>query len=274
MLEKIRTIIKQKGQGMVEYALLLAFIVGIGMMMNGSNLGGSVKGVFDDVANVLLGPEYDLNTPEGRLAADKARIKKLGESLAAHFKKKNVKDDYPKDNPVDLNGEYISILVLSDGSVNIFTGTGQNGKWLTELNNNNANDKATYDKYISALKDAGIDLKDPYVSQSSVTYYNPDTKKTIDMGKTQYYTDTNLKPYSSGDENGLNNGYAISFTKIDGKMQLKYYELNNPYTKEDLGTRYVPRSWLRNGESNGAVSEEAKAGKNYDKTPTVELSVD
>ena len=44
---------KQKGQGIVEYALLLAFIVGIAMMLNGSNLGGAVKGVFDDVAMVL-----------------------------------------------------------------------------------------------------------------------------------------------------------------------------------------------------------------------------
>ena len=31
---------KQKGQGIVEYALLLAFVVGIAMMLNGANLGG------------------------------------------------------------------------------------------------------------------------------------------------------------------------------------------------------------------------------------------
>ena len=42
---------KQKGQGIVEYALLLAFVVGIAMMLNGANLGGAVKGVFDDVAS-------------------------------------------------------------------------------------------------------------------------------------------------------------------------------------------------------------------------------
>lgn len=46
---------KQKGQGIVEYALLLAFVVGIAMMLNGTNLGGAVKGVFDDVAMVLGG---------------------------------------------------------------------------------------------------------------------------------------------------------------------------------------------------------------------------
>jgi Flp pilus assembly pilin Flp len=46
---------KTKGQGIVEYALLLAFIVGLAMMLNGSNLGSAVKGVFNDVAVALGG---------------------------------------------------------------------------------------------------------------------------------------------------------------------------------------------------------------------------
>ena len=56
MLEKIKNITKQKAQGIVEYALLLAFIVGIAMMLNGGDLGGAVKGVFEDVS-ILLGGE-------------------------------------------------------------------------------------------------------------------------------------------------------------------------------------------------------------------------
>jgi len=58
MLGKIRTNIKQKGQGIVEYALLLAFVVGIGMMLSGSNLGSAVKGVFEDVTIALEGNKY------------------------------------------------------------------------------------------------------------------------------------------------------------------------------------------------------------------------
>ena len=57
MLNKIRIAIKQKGQGIIEYAVLLAFIVGLAMMLNGTNLGGAVKGVFDDVAGILNGEE-------------------------------------------------------------------------------------------------------------------------------------------------------------------------------------------------------------------------
>lgn len=56
MLEKIKNITKQKAQGIVEYALLLAFVVGIAMMLNGGDLGGAVQGVFEDVS-ILLGGE-------------------------------------------------------------------------------------------------------------------------------------------------------------------------------------------------------------------------
>ena len=59
MLRKLRNAVKQKGQGIVEYALLLAFVVGIAMMLNGSNIGGAVIGVFDDVAAVLSGGKQD-----------------------------------------------------------------------------------------------------------------------------------------------------------------------------------------------------------------------
>ncbi len=45
--------LNKKAQGIVEYALLLAFIVGLGMMLNGANLSGAVKGTFDSVASVL-----------------------------------------------------------------------------------------------------------------------------------------------------------------------------------------------------------------------------
>lgn len=261
---------KRKGQGIVEYALLLAFVVGIAMMLNGANLGSAIKGVFDDVANVLAGSEYDLSTPEGRLAADKARIKKLGEALAANFKhnSKNVDDSYDKaDNPTTLRGDYISILVLPDGSLNVFTAA-NGGKWLSELKDS---DSTLYNNYVSALQNAGIDLSNGYVVGDSIT--NSDNPPKF-MGVTQYYTDTNLKPYSSGDEGGLSYGYAISFTskKPDNEMNLKYYELNNPYESKDLGTMYVPRSWLATGEANDKTSPDA--ADKYTAKLTKNLDVD
>ena len=61
-MKTIRNYLDRKGQGIVEYALLLSFIVGLAMMLNGANLGGTVKGVFDDVAGLLGGEKSAAKT--------------------------------------------------------------------------------------------------------------------------------------------------------------------------------------------------------------------
>ena len=107
MLIKIRNMLKEKGQGIVEYALLLAFVVGIAMMLDGANLGGAVKDTFDKVAAVLGGEKKyaDLLKEWGKLNRsdlmnidNEKRIKTDQEALAniAGFfvgKTRDFKDD-------------------------------------------------------------------------------------------------------------------------------------------------------------------------------------
>jgi len=47
--------LNRKRQGLTEYVLLLAFIAGLAMMLNGANLGGTVKGVVNDLSALLGG---------------------------------------------------------------------------------------------------------------------------------------------------------------------------------------------------------------------------
>ena len=54
---KISKYLKQKGQGIVEYAILLAFILGIAVFLQSGGLKDSVVGVFDKAAAVLAGGE-------------------------------------------------------------------------------------------------------------------------------------------------------------------------------------------------------------------------
>lgn len=82
MLIKIRTITKQKGQGIVEYALLLAFIVGLAMMLNSGNLGGALKYTFDKMASLLAG-EYIAATDWGHMNTSEFNADNQGERLAA-----------------------------------------------------------------------------------------------------------------------------------------------------------------------------------------------
>ena len=49
-----RDYLKQKGQGMVEYALILAFVVGIAAFLVGnSDIGNAIQQTFQNVTNTL-----------------------------------------------------------------------------------------------------------------------------------------------------------------------------------------------------------------------------
>ena len=98
MLRELRNVVKQKGQGIIEYALLLAFVVGIAMMLNGANLGDAIMDTFEKVAIVLGGEgenayaqrtskwrEYKTDdelrantTPEERLKSDQDLLISIG----------------------------------------------------------------------------------------------------------------------------------------------------------------------------------------------------
>ena len=53
MLMNLRDVRKQKGQGIVEYALLLAFILGIAIAMQGSGIDNAIANTFARVAHAL-----------------------------------------------------------------------------------------------------------------------------------------------------------------------------------------------------------------------------
>ena len=139
MLEKVRKVAKKKGQGIVEYALLLAFIVGIAMMLNGSNLGSAVNDMFDEVALVLGGGEkYDLSTPEGRKKADYAAMKKIGKALQNSFSKDGA------NGTVRVPKNFVHLTVFSDGTVGLYVDGGPG--WTTDA------------KYMDSLKSQGVEL--------------------------------------------------------------------------------------------------------------------
>lgn len=58
MLTRILTITKKKGQGIVEYAVLLAFVVGLAVMLQGVGIRGAIKDTFDNVVVLLRGNPY------------------------------------------------------------------------------------------------------------------------------------------------------------------------------------------------------------------------
>jgi len=57
---KISNYLKQKGQGIVEYAILLAFILGVAVLLQSGGLKDSVVGIFDKAAAVLAGEKESI----------------------------------------------------------------------------------------------------------------------------------------------------------------------------------------------------------------------
>lgn len=78
MLERIRTITKQKGQGVVEFALLFAFVVAIGVM---ANFGDVVKDRFNKVLDIVGGKKDYTYALENYSKLSKEKLQEVDEAI-------------------------------------------------------------------------------------------------------------------------------------------------------------------------------------------------
>lgn len=172
MLNTIRIAIKQKGQGIIEYAVLLAFIVGLATMLNGTGISGEVKNTFDSVVSLLKGEEQNAYlaglkkwgkatefTPETQ--AERLAIDQLGlENLAGFFlnKDRSYIKSLTKNN--NLDGTSNRGLLLGhfgyDGSNSLFVSTDSNDQLKTtetHVFNWMQGDYGTYDAETKTVSD-------------------------------------------------------------------------------------------------------------------------
>ena len=166
MLEKFRVIAKQKGQGVIEYAVLLAFVVALAMFLNAGGLKGSVIAVFEDVEDFLAYRTYleyygdwhnlsysDLSAQsnEKRIRADQEGLQALVQNLIGLDK------DHALAELQKIMGS--SIVTADDVKPNGQNGNGDS-KVLTLL--------GTWDHYI----DNHPEGDSPYVTLSKETQAN------------------------------------------------------------------------------------------------------
>ena len=78
MVKKIRTITKQKGQGIVEFAILLAFVVCIGMM---ANFSGEVQARFNKVLDLVGGKKDYTYAIESYSKLSKDKLQEVDEAI-------------------------------------------------------------------------------------------------------------------------------------------------------------------------------------------------
>lgn len=209
--------LKEKGQGIIEYALLLAFVVGIAMMLNGTNLGGAVKDTFDSVAS-LLGGETVALTPE---EADKKKMLTLSEKLQNSFKFRKSSWGVDPDGKMVLGDDFVCVYVTKDGTADIYVrGKKDNQGWYY-LNK----DKSGY------FTDAEKQFYDKFLDDLSLS----------DKSK--------WAPSYTGTDSQWSNGYAVLYGK-NGKVS--YWNMDDSLNSEnfrnanstDPGGRGVDKQWL------------------------------
>ena len=60
LIQKLKK--SEKGQGMVEYALIIAFVAAIAIVALNNGLGDAVKGAFTQASNLVTQASYDAAT--------------------------------------------------------------------------------------------------------------------------------------------------------------------------------------------------------------------
>ena len=82
--------LKQKGQGLVEYALLLAIVVGIGSLLT-SSFGDSISSIFGNSSN-LLGTVASNAKDSSKISSDERNMKWLKDKLLNYIPEKWFQD--------------------------------------------------------------------------------------------------------------------------------------------------------------------------------------
>lgn len=181
---------KQKGQDLIEYALMLALVVGIGGFIYTQGYGANISGVFNNAGKLLeqVDKSQEEAKEEAARNADRSYADYLGELL-----KKAVANGTIKLS----NGSSVYLLVQNEPNSK-YSGTHMNAAktgdtvWIKDKE---------YGKnawFSSILDAAGGDYSNAGVQQVGVYWYGVQIKKdSTGNGYTLSYMDSNTPSYNS-----------------------------------------------------------------------------
>lgn len=202
---------KQKGQDLIEYALMLALVVGIGSFIYTQGYGDHISAVFNNAGNLL--EEANKTQEEAKKEAEKAAAREADRNYANHLGdllKKAVSN-----GTITMgNGSSVSIFVQNQPNPN-YGGLHMNGAYT------GSDVKVRGEKYLNGgfaamLKAVGGDYSNAEVKQDGVYWYGVQIKRDstgnsytlsyMDCNKKDSY---NKKDYSGFDINKANAPYNI-----------------------------------------------------------------
>lgn len=187
---------KQKGQDLIEYALMLALVVGIGSFIYTQGYGDNISAVFNHAGNLLeeVNKTQEEAKKEADRNADRSYAHHLGELLQTAVSKGTIQLD---------NGSSVYLLVQNEPNSKYhdlhMNGAKTGGKvWIK-------NDKGNLVDYGNAGFDTMLDTvggnyhnyQDAVVKQDGVYWYGVQiTKDSTGNSYTLSYMDSNTNSYN------------------------------------------------------------------------------
>ena len=183
---------KEKGQNIIEYALMLALVVGIGSFIYTQGYGDNISAVFDHAGNLL--EEVNKTQEEAKKEAEKAAAREADRNYA--------------DSLGDLLKKAVSngtITMGNGSSVSIFVQNQTNPKyknWHMNGASTGSDVKVNGKNYIKGrfvnmLEAVGDDYSNAEVKQDGVYWYGVQIKKdSTGNSYTLSYMDSNIDSYN------------------------------------------------------------------------------
>lgn len=184
---------KEKGQNIIEYALMLALVVGIGSFIYTQGYGGNISAVFNHAGNLL--EEVNKTQEEAKKEAEKAAAREADRNYA--------------DSLGDLLKKAVSngtITMGNGSSVSIFVQNQTNPKyknWHMNGASTGSDVKVNGKNYIKGrfvnmLEAVGNDYSNAEVKQDGVYWYGVQIKKdSTGNSYTLSYMDSNIDSYKN-----------------------------------------------------------------------------
>lgn len=208
---------KQKGQDLIEYALMLALVVGIGSFIYTQGYGDNISAVFNHAGNLL--EEVNKSQEEAEKEAEKAAAREADRNYADHLGE--LLKNAVTDGSIKLSdGSSVYLLVQNEPNSKYhnlhMNGAKTGGQvWIKNANGNLVDyGQAGFDTMLNTVGGNYHNYQDAAVKQDGVYWYGVQIKKD-GSSYTLSYMDSNKSSYING-----NTGFKIN-------------QANEPYKTEN-----------------------------------------
>lgn len=186
---------RQKGQDMIEYALMLALVVGIGGFIYTQGYGDNISAVFNNAGSLL--EQVNKSQEEAKKEAEKAAAREADRNYADHLGDL-LKNAVSKEIITMGNGSSVSIFVQNQPNpkYNKYKNWHMNGASTgsdVKVNGKNYINGG----FVNMLEAVGDDYSSAEVKQDGVYWYGVQIKKNSTDSYTLSYMDSNIDSYKN-----------------------------------------------------------------------------